>query len=50
MRTEEEIKERIRLAIIEAMQKEDDVSKFIEMLSNDLAEIVFDEISIRQRF
>lgn len=58
MRTEEEIKDRIRLALVEDMNKIQDVLKepenqfpqFLERLTNHLFEITMDEIIYRKRY
>lgn len=56
MRTEQEIAERIQLAIIEEMQStnllqepENYVANFINNLTNKLTEITLDEIMFRKR-
>lgn len=59
MRTSEEIRERIQLAIIEEIQSsnvlnqkepENAVPSFVTKLSNLLTEITLDEIEIRRRY
>ncbi len=58
MRTPAEIKERIMLLLIEEMNKspqmlsepENAVPKFLEDVSNKLAELVLDEISFRRKY
>lgn len=59
MRNEDQIRERIKLAIIEEMQSthsalieqpERIVPNFIEALSANLTDIVMDEILIRRRY
>lgn len=56
MRTEEQIQDRIRLAIIEEMnvfslqEPENYIPKFIERLSLKLTEITLDEITFRKRY
>ena len=56
MRTETEIRERIQLAIIEEMNKQDfsepenTVPAFIQKLTEKITEITLDEILYRKRF
>ncbi len=57
MRSEEELKERIRMALIEDMSNVESVLKepenqfpqFIEKLTNHLSEIMIDEITYRNK-
>lgn len=56
MRTEQQIKDRVQMAIIEEMQStnftepENTIPKFIENLTHKINEIILDEIMMRRRF
>lgn len=58
MRSTEEIKERVELAIVEAINKrsqlvnepENLIPAFIQNLTNTITEIVLDEIEFRRRY
>ncbi len=58
MRTQEEIRERIMMLLVEEMnhvpnlldEPENAVPKFLEDVSNKLSELVIDEISFRRKY
>lgn len=58
MRSTEEIKERVELAIVEAINKRSElvnepenlIPVFIQNLTNTITEIVLDEIEFRRRY
>ncbi len=58
MRTPEELRERIRMALVEDMnnlssvlqEPENQFPQFLEMLTNHLHEIMMDEISFKRKY
>lgn len=58
MRTEEELKERIRMALVEDMnniqevmkEPENQIPQFLEKITNHLVEIFLDEITFKRKY
>ena len=58
MRTQEELKERIRMALVEDMnniqeimkEPENQIPPFLEKLTNHIFEIVLDEITFKRKY